>query len=74
MKREMLEQQHAMRATAAAKDVAEVLETKDAATGREETEILEQRTAVTAPIDCNDQELLALIERQNILTEKTRPK
>ena len=67
--------------TAAAKNVAEILERKHAATtaavANEEAEILEQHTAVTTArkeemIDSKDQELLALIERPKNMDRKDK--
>ena len=67
-----------MRVTAAAKDVAAILEQKHAATTaaitNEVTEILEQPTTLTATrkegtIDGKGQELLALIERRKKMGE-----
>ena len=68
---------------AAAHEESEILErqhtTTTAAAANDEAEILEQHTVVTAArkeetIDSKDQELLSLIERRTIWTEKTRPK
>ena len=75
---EILEQQ-ATRATAAAKDVAEVLDQKHAAMTaaitNEQTEILKQSTALIVArkeeaIGGKDQELLTLIERRKDMDRK----